>query len=169
MAEATIEVKLTGLGPALDRLKKLPYDLQKKSLRSAMRKGMNIVKKSAQQAARPLDDPKTSRQVWKEIVVRNSARLGKQHGGIAMQVGVKGGAKQYIDSSKNRKQGRVGESYEGPGKVFYWRFLEFGTSKMRARPFMRPALANNVDKVISTIASALNKYLDKLNVPAGIR
>lgn len=166
MPEVSVSIK--GLEPALNRLRRLPDDLQKKALRSAMRKGANIVKAAAVAQAKSFDDPSTPKQVWKEITVRNNSKLGKRNGGLALQIGVKGGAKEYKDTSKNRRKGRVGESYEGPGKVFYWRFLEFGTSKMRARPFMRPALASNVDKVISTIAAALSKQLDKLRVPAGL-
>jgi HK97 gp10 family phage protein len=37
------------------------------------------------------------------------------------------------------------------GDAFHWRFIEFGTSKMAARPFMRPALAENIQKVSDTV------------------
>jgi len=29
--------------------------------------------------------------------------------------------------------------YEESGWAYYWRFLEFGTRKMRAKPFLTPA------------------------------
>ena len=41
----------------------------------------------------------------------------------------------------------------GPEK-FYARFLEFGTSRMSARPFIRPAFEENKEKLMETIAKA---------------
>lgn len=38
----------------------------------------------------------------------------------------------------NRRQGRVGQE-SATANAYYWRFLEFGTSKAAARPFIRPA------------------------------
>lgn len=146
----------------VQKLRTLPVKLQKRYLNKAMRKGANIVKKAAQDKAKTFDNPSTPNKVYKEIVVRSNAKLGKREGGIAMQVGVKGGAKRYRDNKANRRSGRVGQSYEGPGKVYYWRFLEFGTSKMAAEPFMRPALANNVSTVTDVITSELNTGLDQL-------
>jgi HK97 gp10 family phage protein len=51
--------------------------------------------------------------------------------------------------------------------AFYWRFLEFGTSKMRARPFMRPALQENVGRATDVAVGELNKALDRLAKKAG--
>ncbi|MER3407699.1 MAG: hypothetical protein C4345_00720 [Chloroflexota bacterium] len=44
--------------------------------------------------------------------------------------------------------------------VYYAGFVEFGTSKMRARPYLRPALDENVDQVIETIGSAFKRTLE---------
>ena len=38
------------------------------------------------------------------------------------------------------------------GKAFYAKFLEFGTSKMAARPFLRPAIFNNAREIVRIIA-----------------
>ena len=38
------------------------------------------------------------------------------------------------------------------GKAFYAKFLEFGTSKMAARPFLRPAVFNNAREIVRIIA-----------------
>lgn len=146
----------------VNKLKKLPIKLQKKYLGSAVRKGANIIKQAAVSKAKSFDDPETSEKVYKEIVVRTNSRLGKANGGIAMQVGVKGGAKRYRNNKANRRTGKAGQSYEGPGKVYYWRFLEFGTSKMAAQPFMRPALANNVGAATDAITSSINDGIDRI-------
>lgn len=39
------------------------------------------------------------------------------------------------------------------GKAFYAKFIEFGTSKMAAQPFIRPALLNNKREVVKLIMS----------------
>lgn len=146
----------------VDQLKQLAPKLQKKALAAAMRKGAAIVRNAAQTKAKRFDRAATPNKVWKEVTVRVNSRLGRQNNGYALSVGVKGGARRYTNNARNRAAGRVGQSYEGPGKVYYWRFLEFGTKKMKAQPFMRPALAENVETVIDTVANELSSNIDKL-------
>jgi HK97 gp10 family phage protein len=153
---------IQGIDGVVGKLKGLGPKLAKKGLGAAMRKGAAIVRKDAVARARLFDRPETPLNVSKEIVTRTSAKLGKREGGVVVQVGVRGGAKQYVNNRANRSAGRVGKRYEGPGAVFYWRFLEFGTSKMRAQPFMRPALANNVERVTTTVVAELNSQIDAL-------
>lgn len=43
----------------------------------------------------------------------------------------------------------------------YAAFLEYGTQKMAPRPFMRPALAAQVDNIEAAIASELRKVLPR--------
>ena len=38
------------------------------------------------------------------------------------------------------------------GKAFYAKFFEFGTSKMAARPFLRPAVFDNAREIVRIIA-----------------
>ena len=41
--------------------------------------------------------------------------------------------------------------YAGSKQVFYARFVEYGTSKMSARPFLRPALNSSKGKIQSIL------------------
>jgi HK97 gp10 family phage protein len=41
------------------------------------------------------------------------------------------------------------------GDVFYWRFVEFGTSKMSARPFLRPAFESQKMNAIEVFKTTL--------------
>lgn len=150
MDTAEITRKFHAIGPKL----------ASKALVRAMRMGANIVRKDAQQRARRFDNPATPAKVWKEVVVRVNNKQGKRVNGVVVQVGVKGGARRYKDTKENRKKKRVGGTYEGPGAVYYWRFLEFGTKFAAAQPFMRPALASNVDAVMNAAADALRNELD---------
>ena len=44
---------------------------------------------------------------------------------------------------------------------FWWRFVEFGTSKMSAKPFLRPAFDTNVNSVAEEMKSDLAKAIDR--------
>ena len=63
-----------------------------------------------------------------------------------MRVGVRGGAKPV----------------KGNTDTGHWRLLEFGTEKMAAQPFMRQAQSENIDKTIVTVATNLDKSIDKI-------
>lgn len=43
--------------------------------------------------------------------------------------------------------GRVGVKKRKKGGAFYWRFWEFGTVKLAAHPFLRPALWENLNEI----------------------
>lgn len=154
---AEINAQIEGLEPVLARLKSLGPDIQRRSLRTGMRKGAALVRKAAQDAA-----PKRSGDMAKNIRIQFASRTAKQVGGVAFRVGVRGGAQQ--PGSANRyarsRKGRASTTAAG-GSTWYWRLVEFGTAKMEAQPFMRPALRNNVTRIIDTVAKDVNDGIDQ--------
>ena len=48
-----------------------------------------------------------------------------------------------------------------PAAAYYWRFLEFGTSKMRAKPFLRPTFDRLGQAALADVAFAGSKWIDK--------
>lgn len=50
----------------------------------------------------------------------------------------------------------------GSAKAFHGRFLEFGTVKMAARPFMRPALDNNRRRIEGIAAKNMQAAVDSI-------
>lgn len=149
-----VEFKIEGLDGVLRKMRELSPKLQKKGLVSAMRKGANIVRDDARARAKQFDDPSTPRPIWKEIVTRNNSRRGRKEGGVVMQVGVRGGARN--------PGGSANASNDNASSVWYWRFLEFGTSKMQAQPFMRPALESKAEAATDAIVTELNRQLDEV-------
>lgn len=47
--------------------------------------------------------------------------------------------------------------------TIYAKFLEFGTRKMEPRPFMNPALTNNLDKVRAVMRAVLSTPVRRIN------
>lgn len=50
-----------------------------------------------------------------------------------------------------------------PKDAFYWRFIEFGTVKLPARPFLRPALENNQQQAIDAMKDRIAARIAKAN------
>jgi HK97 gp10 family phage protein len=44
---------------------------------------------------------------------------------------------------------------------FYWRFLEFGTSKMAAKPFLRPAFEGKKTQAVEAMRDYMDARIDK--------
>lgn len=145
------DFRIEGLDEVVRKLNALPEKFAKRGMRRALRKGANIVRNAARNNAKRIDDPQTREQIAKNIAVAGGgSRREKQAGGPMMRVGVRGGAKPT--SGDNGTPG---------GNTTHWRFQEFGTSEMQARPFMRPALANNVAAATNAVVEAAKVELDK--------
>ncbi|MEG3193749.1 HK97-gp10 family putative phage morphogenesis protein, partial [Lysobacter sp. D1-1-M9] len=67
---------------------------------------------------------------------------------------------RYADTSRNRGRGRAGQKYRTAGAVWYGRMVELGTSKMPARPFLRPALANKGMEAVNVFRAILLKRVE---------
>ncbi|WP_414659202.1 HK97-gp10 family putative phage morphogenesis protein [Acinetobacter courvalinii] len=147
---AGVEVEITGLDDVVSKLQRLANPRKTRSIaRKAARQAMNIVRDAARLNARAIDDPDTREKIWKNI----STQAGKTRNPneIKMRVGVRGGA-SYSNPTPPNTSG---------GDTRYWRFLEYGTSKMPATPFMRPALATNIQQVTNKFAEVFDAELDK--------
>lgn len=113
---------------------------------------MAPVRKAAQAAARLIDDPETAASIYKNLYLQASRRQGKRVGGVVMRLGVLGGA--------NLRKPAGG--YAPGGKTQHWRFIELGTEKEPAQPFLLPSLMNNVLNVETILIRELNNEIDRL-------
>ncbi|HCG3439815.1 TPA: HK97 gp10 family phage protein [Acinetobacter baumannii] len=148
--------QIHGLEPALRKMQAIGNEKTVKRIaRKAMRQAMNIARDEARQKVKRLDDPTTPEKIWKEIVVQNGRSRNKNT--LVMRVGVRGGARiPYTNNAQNRRSGRVGKTYQTDGRVFYWRFLELGTSKQPATPFLRPAFYENIEQITDKFVQVFN-------------
>lgn len=160
MAES---VRVDGLEGLLQSLRQLPKELQGKPLQSGMRKGGNLIRDEARRRA-----PRASGFLAKQIVVRRAAakdrrKAGVGPGGEYFTVGVRTGKTvKYANTKRNRRQGRVGKLYEQSGWAYYWRFLEFGTKNMRAKPFLTPAAEARGPQAAQVMIDETRNAIDKI-------
>lgn len=160
---------IQGLDEVLRKMRLLPERIGRNAMRRSLRKGANIIRDAARNNAKRIDDAYTRQQIWKNIAVAGGgAKREKQIGGVMMRVGVRGGAKQYVKNKENVRKRRAGTSYETGGSsgnpggdTWYWRLVEFGTSKMRAQPFLTPAGAEKATAAVNAIVADLNVQIDK--------
>ena len=146
----TIEVNIEGLEPVQERLKRLGNPrLMKNAARRSMRKAMAIVRDSARNAAKGIDDPETAEKIWKNIAI--AAGKTRNPNEVIMRVGVRGGA-SFSNPNPPNTSG---------GDTRHWRWLEFGSVHNPPTPFMRPALQNNIQAVTNSFAENFNKEIDK--------
>lgn len=151
--------EIEGADEIMRKLRLLPERVARNAMRRALRKGANVIRDAARNNAKRFDDPESKEQIWKNVTTQGGGRkMEKQLGGPVMRVGVMGGAKA-------RRNAGGGKAAPG-GDTWYWRLLEFGTSKMRAQPFLRPAAAEKAgtafDKIISSMQTELDKEVAKL-------
>lgn len=146
----SVEFNIEGLDEVQEKLKRLGNArLMKNAARRSARKAMAIVRDSARNAAKALDDPQTSEKIWKNIAI--SAGKTRNPNEVIMRVGVRGGA-SFSNPNPPNTSG---------GDTRHWRWLEFGSVHNPPTPFMRPALQNNIQSVTNSFAENFNKEIDK--------
>ncbi|HAT1562385.1 HK97 gp10 family phage protein [Raoultella ornithinolytica] len=163
-----VEVNLTGLDSLLGKLDAVSQVTRDKAGRAALRKAANVIRDRARNNAARVDDPLTKEAIYKNIVVTFSSKTFRRTGDPTFRVGVMGGSRQYGNTKDNVRKGRAGKSYKTAGDkgnpggdTWHWRFLEFGTEHMAAKPILRPAV-NGVDTdVINVFAVELEKAIDR--------
>ena len=159
--------EITGLDEVQAKLRQLGNQRKAKNAATrASRKAMNIVKKDAVQNAKALDDKDSPERIWKNIITKAGKTKGVDY--VVMKVGVKGGARQYANTRANRRANRAGRTYEiggdknNPGgDTWDFRLVEYGSATNNARPFLRPALNNNIDAVKAEFTRAYSEELEK--------
>lgn len=157
------QLELHGLDGLLRSLRQLPKELQGKPLQTGMRKAGNLIRDEAKRRV-----PRASGFMSKQIVVRRAAAKDRRKarvgaGGEYFTVGVRTGKKvKYANTKRNRRQGRAGKLYEQSGWAHYWRFIEFGTKKMRAKPFLTPAAEARGPQAAQVMIDETRNAIDKI-------
>jgi HK97 gp10 family phage protein len=110
----------------------------KSLVRKAAGKAMLPVRKAAKSSA-PYDATDDGKHIRTDVAMR-----GRWYGDtLILRVGVRGGAKKNDETP------------------YYWRFQEFGTKRLPAKPFLAPALESNEQEVYDTLIQQLTEAIFK--------
>lgn len=125
------DIELTGVDEILNKLQQIGTNISR------------LENKALKNAAEPvLEDAKATNAF--------NDKSGKLRKGLKIS---------NIKNKEGMKYVLVGVDKSDNSKIFYGKFLEFGTSKMSARPFLQPAYEKNKDNIQQTIAETLKEGL----------
>lgn len=138
---------LVGFDKLAKDLKKLGPRLAKNGLRGATSAGAAIIRNDARARA-PVD----TGELKKDIQMK---RERDTQGGELIRA-------NYSVYTRSGKKSRLsGKARNVDKDSFYWKFQEFGTAKMAAQPYMRPAFEANKDAAIDRIGEKLDEHIQK--------
>jgi HK97 gp10 family phage protein len=146
-------VRIEGLDNLKRKLAEVPKAMRKRVLRNALAAGAREVRDVAKRNApvltlgtslkAPYRKPGTVKQA---IRVRTS-KADRRAGDVGVFVNV-----------RPAKSGQRGA--KNPNDPFYWRFLEFGTRKMPARPFLQRA-TSALPKALAIFQERVAKWINE--------
>ena len=147
------DVTVSGVSELREKMKGLPYKVQKQVVQPAVRYGANIIAEQARAIVRHMDDPTTGRQIARNIVVKYRSKRSAQIKGVVYSISV-----EYPRGRMPR--GNPDDGVNTP----HSHLLELGTEKMRAQPFLVPAAIMRAQDVSQEIAARAAKRLEKLEL-----
>jgi HK97 gp10 family phage protein len=152
-----VDVKIEGLNGLLETLKKLPPEVVSKRggpVKKALRKGALVILKQAKQnlqVATQSSDPEKAYSTG--LLLKNLiASRGKP------PVGQKG--ERYLIRVRRKAYPRAGKRTVTTTKT--GSFLEYGSVKQPAEPWLRPAASAKAQEAMDTIHRELVKEIDKV-------
>ncbi len=147
-------VRIEGLAELDRALRELPDRLARNGLRASVYAGASVIRAEARARApkaaaslgpnHPPPGPLKRSVIMKHI--RELSGAGRQTFFVLVRHG-----------KKYRKQGKKQNLSQD---AWYWRFLEFGTRKMIARPFLRPALEAKRAEAVQAIKARLTERIE---------
>ena len=148
----TVELNIQGMDQLKRKLDQLSNPKKAKQIaRKAGRQAMNLVRDAARTNAKAIDDPETREKIHKNIVTQGGKSRNSNE--IVIRVGIKGGAGQ--------NQHSVSTAGLSGGDTRHFRYIEFGTSKIPATPFLRPSLSQNLNKVTTKFVQIFDAEITK--------
>lgn len=143
------EVKIHGLAEVRRALRAMPKAMAKRELNKAITPAANLVRDVAIALA-PASDKALTRQLrgktWNKALYN-----------LKDSIAVRSEKKKYLLDAARKRIGVLSSSRDPNVGAWYWRFVELGTSKMQAQPFLTPAFELTKYAASKLIKAALLK------------
>jgi len=147
-------VRIEGLAQLDRALRELPERIANRGLRASVYAGAKVIRDEARvqapKAAQSLGSKQPPPGTLKRSVIMKHIQELSGGGRQTFYVLVRHG-------KKFRNQGKRGNLSQD---AWYWRFVEFGTRKMAARPFLRPALESRRHEAVDAIKQRLTQRIE---------
>lgn len=153
---------IKGLAELAAKLHALPDKLAKKHLAGAMVAGAAVIR----------DEARTLAPVYTGPVSQGHPPPGTLRRAVILKRIPERSSRDrqvvYVVVRHGKKFSRVFKKKKGVLQAsvnldaFYWRFVEFGTAKMAARPFMRPAFEAKKRAAVEVIAARLRAGMEEI-------
>jgi HK97 gp10 family phage protein len=139
----SVTVSVDGLRDLGERMKALSEDMNKKIGRAGVAAGAGLIARAAKVKA-PVDTGNLRKNIITKRIPPGESAL----------------TSEYIVTVR---QGKLTQKQRAKGlqDAFYGRFVEHGTAKMPAKPFLRPAYDENKEKAVEAIKERIAARLTK--------
>lgn len=144
----TGSISITGLADLEKRLLVFPDRVARNILAGAIRAGAVVIQREARDRA-PIG-----------TVAHYLGKKGQKAHALIQPGSLKKGVKVRLAPRKSRERPIEYWIYVS-SKLWYWKFVEFGTTKMAAQPFMRPAFEGMKERAVEKIRDYLDARIDK--------
>lgn len=135
--------KVHGLAELVRNLEAMPEVIRDKAVGKGTKEGAKIIQQAAISLA-----PEGSHF--------NRSESAPEPGRLKQNIVVRE-RKDTIFDSEHQVVIRAHGKADNPRNSFYAYFLEYGTSKMAAKPFMRPAFEQNKESAVATMAGYIKE------------
>lgn len=148
-------VRIEGLDNLKRKLAEVPKAMRKRVLRNALAAGAREVRDVAKRNApvltlgTSLNAPYRKPGTVKQAIRVRTSKADRRAGDVGVFVNV-----------RPAKAGQRGA--KNPNDPFYWRFLEFGTKKMPAKPFLQRA-TSALPKALTIFQERIAKWINETN------
>lgn len=153
-------MRIEGLDQVIANLKALPAAIAGKNggpIRAALYQAAKVIRDDAR-ARCPVDPDGVGAHLRDQIILKRDPNpRAIDNAAERYIVTVKYKAKKYkaARAVRGTKSAMDSSTYQNFGDFYYWRFLEFGTSKMAPRPFLRPAFEANKNALTGIVVAQL--------------
>lgn len=120
--------RMTGLAELEKRLKELPKEVQDKPIKAGLRGAAKVLKDEIIATAPHDDETPDGVHISENVQIARSRRRSGPDVEV-VTVGIRYGSRVDGDGKKRKTE----------GAAWYWKLIEFGTSRIAADPFMRDA------------------------------